>query len=372
MVKGNRIGILNRLSLRFRRISWRDRILVSLAVIVVLGVGAWRLNADPITTAAVVAGGAVLINIIMLLIPWISVGIAWLINLMTMPMAAGVYGIAANYDIGAIDIGTLTFGLVSLFASSVLFTYLSYKYAPGRLWLNLLAIFLIQNLFSAFLLAYLAEIGSNIASIGVLFGIITAAIYLVVRIWVSKKRRSVFFEVINDDAMAKMQKRLEEGFSGTNKSRIFVNKNTDSPHILPNFAIVTPYSMSLVYARSGEQPLEVKKKGLTYDGMPFNDFAALILQSASHIAHKVKREQVNVILSGTRILPTGEPAQMNLLMREGRNLGTLYIMNAIGLPNLIKKLPVGTQLTKEQQENILELFSVKEIEAEVKKENSDD
>lgn len=364
-------GLLAKVSARFKQVSWKDRILTSMIVLAVIVAASWRLGADLPTVAGVAAVAIVVLNAILFVLPWAFVALVWMFNLLLIAGGAGLFGVITAYGEGAnLDFWTYSIGIVTLFASSVLFTIFAYKYAPGRLWLNLLLIFLIQSVAASFLLAYLTDLGISLSFLGSLFGVLLAGIFLAAVIFTSRKRTSVTVPTAKDPSsvIATAQK-----YAQSKGGKVVVNDMATPDEISPVAATVTTNNLVLVYAHAGTTPLGAGKKGrLTYEEKPIEDFLARILASAHEVAQKISRPDTHVVISGTRLLHTNKAATVTMATREGQQMGSITLVNDKNMPLALNELRKSSNVTPEQVDKLSQLFSPKELHEGSTEEKSKD
>lgn len=353
-------GFLTKTSARFKQVSWKDRILASILVLAVVSAASWRLGAELPTVVSSVAIALVVLNVILLFLPWAFVALVWMFNLLLITGGAGLFGMITAYGEGLdLDIWTYAVGIVTLFASSVLFTILAYKYAPGRLWLNLLLTFLIQSVAASFILAYLTDLGVAISFLGPLFGVLLAGAFLGAVIFASRKRTTVTIPTAKDPSsvLSAAQK-----YAQSKGGKIVVNDMALPDEISPVAAAVTEKNLVLIYAHAGVTPLAAGKKGrLTYQDKPIENFLAHVLASAHDVAQKVSRPDIHVVVSGTRLLHTNKAATVTMATREGQQMGSVTLVNDKTLPLALNELRKSSSVTPEQISKLSHLFSPEEL-----------
>src|SRR5690606_32686783 len=122
------------------------------------------------------------------------------------------------------------------------------------------------------------------------FGILCAAIYLITRIIVSKKRKSVIIPRSRPADIAALVTKVNNAYIKGGRATLAKNENANKEEISPDFAVLSPKSITLVYARNGSSPIGVDKRGrLRYESNQIEDFTVAVLGSAKSVAARIGR-----------------------------------------------------------------------------------
>lgn len=346
-----------KISRRIRKISIKHRLIATVLAMLVVGVAAWRLEASPAQAALAVGVGMVGLNILLTFLPWLSVAIAWVYNFFALWITASAHGMLGGQGYGY-SVWDFYMSLGILGASSILFTILAYRYAPGRLWFNLFVMFTLQSFLGVVLAALIADLTPQVGIYAAFFGIALAGAYLVARILVARKRsvtKTQPLPLADENTVRSTLSKVETDLKDS-KFRILENP-TDDP-VEPSALIVGTHSITAVYVRKPITPLTFSNRGRArYLKSYLEDFSALSLSASATLAKTLEREQVRTLVVGHRLLTTGEPMNMQILTREGQELGVVTYSNPQGVARLVRSYR-DSAVSKNQRAKLLELLDV--------------
>ena len=358
---------LRKASAKFREIKLRDKLIVNASLLLVIAVLTWRLGGDILVVTGVTAGILAGVTFLLGYLSWLGVAIVWMLNLFLMPVAAQGYTLVFS---DGIEDAFLDFNLslFILFTSSLLYTLVAYRRVPGRLWLNLGIVFIIQSMLALLILAFISDQTESLTPLGASFGVILAGLYLIGRIIVGYRRnKPVKFSGMKDKDIEDLRSQLDSKL--TERTRVITHQVLFSNEEHSALVLVQPHTVAVIYPVSTQAPLSIKKNKLYMDNKTVDTAAIGILAETAALAATAKRAEVHTIVTGNKLLPTQSAVRQSLSTREGQYAGDITWVNKSQLLEYLKKLQADSPVSKKQRAALLK--SIVPVEEEPSESNKE-
>lgn len=307
---------------------------ITALVFALAGIGGY----NPVFASAASATLLLILHVGIMNYGLIPVLIVWLINLTVLPILAFSFLSSAPIEDMTITIVVAT---ISLLLSSVLWTFLAYKYSSGKLWVTLAVIFLIQTA-----LTFVGSIVLGWWQWAALIALISGAIGYFVRYYSVKgykrnkiSRRNGTKSEFTYQTLPDMpeHRRMEavKAISGTKGFTVVHPGNGVTPALVMSkrglFSI-------FFYGTDGQRIDLTGKRAPAYKKNPLSPFFASLLKRSSHVLEGKANTYTLLAIDDNAIKQNG--FKVDVMSLENRVEGSIIISHVSTLTRTINQLPV--------------------------------